>query len=62
VAEYVITADTEMGYGVKVSAPDRLLYVRGFMTEHDARAWIVEQQIAEETIAEAKGSGSNWYE
>ena len=54
-AKYEVLADSEMGYKVEITAPDRFLVVRGFMTKRDARAWVAEQQIAEEAIAEAKG-------
>jgi hypothetical protein len=54
-AGYKVLADSEMGYNVEVTSPDRFLLVRGFMTEFDARAWVAEQQIAEDAIAEAKG-------
>ena len=54
-AKYEVLADSDMGYKVEVTSPDRFLVVRGFMTEYDARTWVAEQQIAEEAIAEAKG-------
>ena len=61
-AEYKVLADSDMGYNVEVTSPDRFLLVRGFMTEFDARAWVAEQQIAEGAIAEAKGvvRGARW--
>jgi len=54
-AKYKVLTDSDMGYRVEVRSPDRFLIVRGFMTVHDARVWVAEQQIGEEAIAEAKG-------
>ena len=54
-ATYKVLADKDMEYNVEVTSSDRFLLVRGFMTEFDARAWVAEQQVAEEAIAEAKG-------
>jgi hypothetical protein len=54
-AKYAIVPDLSRGFGVEVRAPDRVLYIHGFVTELDARIWVIEQQVAEDVVAEAQG-------
>lgn len=49
--EYMIISDGRNGFGVEVSAPNRFQFVRGFATELDVVAWIVEQQDSEAALA-----------
>ena len=57
-AEYKIL-DGLKGYGVEVVSRDRFLPVRGFATERDAAAWVVEQQAGEAAVSAATAEGSH---
>jgi hypothetical protein len=52
-AQYKIILDGLRAFGVEVIDRSRFLSVRGFPTEAAARAWIAEQDHAEELLAHA---------
>jgi hypothetical protein len=45
-AEYKIVLDGLHAFGVEVTSPGMFHSVRGFPTEAEAQAWIVEQEAA----------------
>ena len=51
--KYTIVPDGLNGFGVEVSSPNRLLSVRGFVTELDAALWIAKHQARETALPAA---------
>jgi hypothetical protein len=55
-ATFKIILDRLPGVGVEITSHWRFLSMRGFRSAADARAWIGEQQIAEQRASDAAAS------